>query len=377
MITKLILFISLTFVLCCCSDPKNSEKKNDFVAKTSQGDSYELKIEKLNSIISKNPNDIRALIERGNLSFDHYDFYSAFSDAALAFRLDSNRFDSRLIYAKALLNRPTSTENDKLVSKRHFLKLIDEQPKNTDAIVGLANTYALLQDFENAEILIEKALKIDAKYIDAHRLKGSIFKIRYFAIKDDAESKKFAEALFDSTVTTYSYITQIDPEYHVAYMHLGLLFQQRQDPLCLDHYLSAVQLQPENLDYKYALGYAYGEFGREREAMKIYEEMINQDDTYFEAYCQTGQILQFKYNELDSALYYYSKVLDKDKNHLDAYVNMGIAYQDKGDITNALKNYAMALAIKPEERNPMVNLNQFNEQQSMARERADQLKKKL
>ena len=67
----------------------------------------------------------------------------------------------------------------------------------------------------------------------------------------------------------------------------------------------------------------------------------------------------------------------KDKNHLDAYVNMGIAYQDKGDITNALKNYAMALAIKPEERNPMVSLNQFNEQQSMARERADQLKKKL
>ena len=54
---------------------------------------------------------------------------------------------------------------------------------------------------------------------------------------------------------------------------------------------------------------------------------------------------------------------------------MGIAYQDKGDITNALKNFALALAIKPEERNPMVSLNQFNEQQSMARERADQLKK--
>ena len=377
MITKLTLLFSLTFVLCCCSDQKDKDEQNDHTAKTNSSDSYELKIKKLNSIISKNHNDVGALIERGNIALDYYEFSDAFSDAARAFRLDSNRFESRLLYAKALLNRPTRTENDKLVSKRHFLKLIDEQPKNTDAIVGLANTYALLQDFENAEIFVDKALKMDSKYIDAHRLKGSIFKIRYYAVKDDDESKKFAEALFDSTVTTYSYITQIDPEYHVAYMHLGLLFQQRKDPLCLDHYLSAVQLQPDNLDYKYALGYAYGEFGRERDAMKIYDEMIKQDDSFFEAYCQTGQILQFKYKEIDSALYYYSKVVEKDKNHLDAYVNMGIAYQDKGDITNALKNYAMALAIKPEERNPMVSLNQFNEQQSLARKRADQLKNKL
>ena len=194
---------------------------------------------------------------------------------------------------------------------------------------------------------------------------------------DDADSKKFAEALFDSTINTYSYITQINPEYHVAYMHLGLLFDQRNDPLCLDHYLSAVQVQPENLDYKYALAYAYGEFGKEREAMRIYAEMIEQDDTFYEAYCQTGQILQFKYYELDSALYYYSQVVDKDEHHLDAYVNMGIAYQDKGDITNALKNYSQALAIKPEERGGLVTLNQFNEQQEMARSRAKELKKKL
>ena len=364
-------------MLCCCSNQQEKNEQNNFVVKTNPSDSYEIKIEKLNLIISKNPNDVGAIIERGNVYLDNYIFDSAFFDGARVFSLDSNRFESRLLYAKTLLNHPESTENDKLVSKRHFLELLDEQPKNTDAIVGLARSYAVIQDFENAEILIEKALKIDAKYIDAYRLKGSIFKIRYFAIKDDAASKKFAEALFDSTVTNYSYITQIDPEYHVAYMHLGLLFQQRQDPLCIDYYLSAVQLQPDNLDYKYALAYVYGDFGRERDAMKIYEEMIKQDDSFFEAYCQTGQILQFKYKELDSALYYYSKVVEKDKNHLDAYVNMGIAYQDKGDITNALKNYAMALAIKPEERNPMVTLNQFNEQQSLARKRADQLKNKL
>ena len=374
---KVVFFLMFFLLLYACSVEEEKNDNKTFIAKTGLADEYEISKQILDAAISKNADNITALIERGNLALDHYDFSNAFSDAARAFRLDSNNFESRLLYARSLINRPTSTEKDKIVAQGHFLKLVKENANNLDAIVGLANTYALLQDFENANIWIEKALKIDSKCIDAYRLKGSIFKIRYYAVMDDADSKKFAEALFDSTINTYSYITQINPEYHVAYMHLGLLFDQRNDPLCLDHYLSAVQVQPENLDYKYALAYAYGEFGKEREAMRIYAEMIEQDDTFYEAYCQTGQILQFKYYELDSALYYYSQVVDKDEHHLDAYVNMGIAYQDKGDITNALKNYSQALAIKPEESGGLVTLNQFNEQQEMARSRAKELKKKL
>lgn len=375
--SKIILFFLISLLLYTCSGEEEKNNNKTFIAKSSPTNEYELSKKRLDAIISKNADDINALVERGNLALDNYDFSNAFSDAARAFRLDSNKFDSRLLYARSLIDRPTSTENDKIVAQGHFLKLVKESPTNLDAIVGLANTYALLQDFENANNWIEKALNIDRKCIDAYRLKGSLFKIRYYAVMEDADSKKFAEALFDSTINTYSYITQIDPEYHVAYMHLGLLFNQRNDPLCLDHYLSAVQIQPENLDYKYALAYAYGEFGKEREAMRIYKEMIEQDDTFYEAYCQTGQILQFKYQELDSALYYYSQVVDKDEHHIDAYVNMGIAYQDKGDITNALKNYSKALAIKPEERGILVTLNKFEEIQEMAKSRARELKKKL
>ena len=70
-------------------------------------------------------------------------------------------------------------------------------------------------------------------------------------------------------------------------------------------------------------------------------------------------------------------MVKKDPSHLDAFVNMGIAYQDMGDVTNALKNYARALAIKPEERNPMTSIMQFEEHQQMARDRAEKLKKNL
>ena len=374
--TYKITFLLIFLLLFSCASDEEKERNNDYRVQSNKDD-YQRELNQLNQRIKKSPNDIESVIKRGNLELNHYEFANAFADAALAYRLDSNNFEARLLYGIAILNRPDRAENDKRIAQRHFAQLLIQRPEDLKAIVGYANTYALLQDFDNARVWINKALSIDPNHIDAFILKGSIYKVLYNALKEDPESQDLSKAYLDTAVSTYSYITQIDPEFHAAYMHLGLLFEQRRDSICLDHYLSAVQLQPENLQYKYALAYAHGEFGHEREAIRIYEEMIEQDENFYEAYCQTAQILQFKYQQLDSALYYYSKVVKKDPSHLDAFVNMGIAYQDMGDVTNALKNYARALAIKPEERNPMTSLMQFEEHQKMARDRAEQLKKNL
>lgn len=373
-IISLLLVLSIIYA---CDEKTQNDSKNKYIVNVNGVDQYGLELQKLNATISKNPDDVNALVKRGNLSLNHYEFSNAFADAARAFRLDSNNFEARLLYASSLLNSPSRKEMDKIIAQRHFEGLLEQKPKHLKAMIGLANTYALLQDFTNALKWIDEAFLVNPKFIDAHILKGSIYKVRHNALLGNPEFQKMADALLDSAIFTYSYITQIDPQHHVTYMHLGLLFQQKADSICLDHYLSAVQIQPENLEYKYALAFAYGEFGQEREAIRIYEEMIGKDENYFEAYCQMGQILQFKYQQLDSAITYYSKVIKKDPFHLDAFVNLGIAYQDKGDITNALKNYAKAISIEPEERNPLVSIEQFDAQQKMAREGAEELRKRL
>ncbi len=371
-----IIFILTFLSLFSCTSDENKEDHNDFLVQSNK-DGYQIELDQLNKRIKKYPNEIQSIIKRGNIELNNYKFDAAFADAALAYRLDSTNFEARLLYATAILNRPKRNENDKRIAQRHFAQLLKQRPKDLKAIIGYANTYALLQDFDNSRIWIDKALSIEPDHIEAFILKGSIYKTLHNALKDDPESQSLSKAYLDTAVSTYSHITQIDPEFHYAYMHLGLLFEQRKDSICLDHYLSAVQIQPENLQYKYALAYATAQFGHERKAMKIYEEMIQQDENFFEAYCQTAQILQFKYKELDSALFYYSKVVKKDPSHLDAFVNMGIAYEELGDITNALKNYSRALAIKPEERNPMTSIMVFEQQQKMARDLAEKLKKEL
>jgi tetratricopeptide (TPR) repeat protein len=374
---KLVQITILSILLFACGEDTEVIENKAFVTKSTKNNDIKEEVQKLNTILEKNPDNVDALVQRGNLELNNYDFLNAFADAARAYRLDSSRVDTRLLYASALINRPNSSEQDKRVAHEHFKNLLEQEPTNTKVMTGLANTYIFQQDIKNARFWLDRALEIDPEFIDAHILKGSIYKMLYSALQEDPESQRLANALLDSAIMTYSKITEIYPENHVMYVYLGVLLQQQNNPICIDHYLSAVQLQPDSIDYKYSLAYAYGLFDREREAMKVYREMIDQDSTYFEAYCQIGQILQFKYEEIDSALYYYSQAIDLDRYHLDAFVNTGIAYENKGDITRALQNYSKAIAIEPQFRKPTMTSAQFNEQQQMARENADKLRKKL
>jgi tetratricopeptide (TPR) repeat protein len=374
---KLVQITILSILLFACGEDAEVVDNESFVTKSTTKNDYKEELQKLNKILEKNPDNVERLVERGNLALVNYDLLIAFADAARAYRLDSGRVDTRLLYASALINRPKSSEQDKRVAHEHFKKLLEQEPTNTKVMTGLANTFIFQQDIENARYWIDRALEIDPEFIDAHFLKGSIYKMLYSALQEDPESQRLANAYLDTAIITFSHITEIYPENHVMYVYLGVLLQQQDNPICIDHYLSAVQLQPDSIDYKYSLAYAYGEFDKEREAMKLYKKMIEQDSSYYEAYCQMGQILQFKFQEIDSAINYYSQAIELDQYHLDAFVNTGIAYEDKGDITRALQNYSKAIAIEPQFRKPTMTSAQFNEQQQMARERADKLRKKL
>jgi tetratricopeptide (TPR) repeat protein len=51
--------------------------------------------------------------------------------------------------------------------------------------------------------------------------------------------------------------------------------------------------------------------------------------------------------DLDSALYFYEKTTDIQINHIESYHNMGLIFEDKKDITNALFSYSKVLKINP------------------------------
>tara|TARA_B100000524_G_scaffold237545_1_gene126615 strand:- start:1441 stop:2571 length:1131 start_codon:yes stop_codon:yes gene_type:complete len=375
---KNLLFVcSMISVLFACGDVEEAALKSTDTLVAVPNESYAESRIRLNQTLEASPNNVKSLLESASLALEHYDYALAYSDAAKAFRIDSTSNRARMMYALAIINQGNRTVSDISRAQRYLQIVVRNEAQNAKAMVGLANTYALQQDFDEARIWIDNALDQSPKFFDAHVLKGSMYKVLSAALNGEDGSQSLSRAYMDSAINTYSRVSQYYPDKPEIYIELGILFQQLNNERCVDHFYSAVQLEPKNIDYKYALAYAYGLFGQERLAMHVYEEMQELDSLYSEAYCQMGQIYQKKYGELDSALNMYREVVAIDPNHIDAYVNMGVIYAEKKAYTRALKSYSKALSILPEDRGPFMPLSTFVENQNLAREYADEIKDKL
>jgi tetratricopeptide (TPR) repeat protein len=287
---------------------------------------------KLDSVLKLYPDSIELLLKHGNEAIDNLHFDVAMADAARVYRLDSSRLDSRTLYAEALINKPNHTTEDILRAQNQFKFILKKDAKNPKVLVGLATTYSYFQDHDKAFKYINQALRINSKFRDAYLLKGSIYRNL---------------GNFERAVSSYETAVQQDPNFIVGYLWLGSLYEMKNNPICIEYYTTAYRLNPKNPDVLYSLAYAKQRFGKEKAAASLYRKMIRLDSKYYDAYFQIGYMKQFSDKDLDSALYYYEKVVEIEPKHVESYHNMGLIYEDRKDITNALLSYSKALKNNP------------------------------
>lgn len=285
--------------------------------------------------IEKYGDSVELLVVRGRQHLKTYDFKLAMSDAAKAFRLDSNKVVVKHFYADVLNNRPDRTSEDIYIAQRHYRDLLKADGKNTELLVSLASTFSMQQDFEKAFEHINKALKINPRYRQAYQLKGSIYR-----------------ALGQTELMKSSYETAVqqDPDFYEGYLMLGAIYQEEKSPLCIEYFTTAAKIKPNEQEAKYSLAYAKQHFGKEEDAAQMYRNMSRDTSNYYssQAYFQLGHIKQFRYGDIDSAKYFYSKAVKVQPRFYEAYHNLGICYDREGDKTNALRSFGKALKYNPD-----------------------------
>ncbi|MEN9743493.1 MAG: hypothetical protein RLZZ65_1298 [Bacteroidota bacterium] len=299
---------------------------------SSCGNSSGVKTPKLNldQLLDKYPDSVGLLIQKGNQLIDSLEFQRALEFGAKAYRLDSNSVDARVLYAECLINKPNRSADDVFRAFKMYQALVKKQPKNVPALIGLANILVLLNDHDKAFTFINKALRIDKTYRDAYILKGTIYKL---------------EGNVKLAISSYETAVQQDPNYYMTYLLLGSLYEYENDPICLEKYTTAYQLQPKNVEVIYALAFAKEKFGQEKSAQQYYRKMTKVDSTFADGYFHLGYLAQFSFNQPDSAMFYYKKAVKVNPEHLPSYHNMGLLYEDRNDLSNALFSYAKALKV--------------------------------
>lgn len=302
------------------------------------------RVSNLDSLIKLYPDSVDILIRHGNLLLERYDYDNALKEGAKAYRMEPNNIEARFLYAMALNNRATRTASDVQAAQDHFKAVLQKQPKNLKAMVALATTYTYQGDYELSFRYINQALRIDKRYRDAYVLKGTNY------LQLDNSLNNGDHKYRDLAKSSYQTAIDQDPEFFEAYIFLGSLYQQDNNPLCLEYFRSAVDLRPRNLDALYALAYGYQTMQKPAQAQEIYREMAHIDKSFVTSYFQQGYIKQFIQNpvEIDSAMYFYHVTLEKEPSFAEAWHNLGLCYVSLGDRSKALQCFSKALKYNPE-----------------------------
>lgn len=113
-------------------------------------------------------------------------------------------------------------------------------------------------------------------------------------------------------------------------------------------YASAHQVDPGNLDVIFQMGQADVVEGRTQDALAKFIDVLRKSNLkHVPALFEAGCIYQAN-GQYDQAILAFKKVLDRDKNHVQAIVHMGQLHQTKGMVPESLAYYLQAADIARE-----------------------------
>jgi len=157
------------------------------------------------------------------------------------------------------------------------------------------------------------------------------------------ENKNYDEALKHAKK-----LTEIDDEQSRSdgYERMGRIHSlQKNYPLAIEHYQSALQQNPENDTALLNLGIAYAEDKQYELAKKTFQQYIEQYPNVAEGYYNLGHVYDFE-NDYYRALHNYTEALKIRPDYASALNNIGaLIYKHEGDYKATIKHLEKAVAL--------------------------------
>jgi tetratricopeptide (TPR) repeat protein len=292
------------------------------------GDTVTPKINYYTGILASQPNNADAYWNRGKLEALNQSFAAALNDLTKAVLLDSTKSTYLCSLADADFRTGHTHE-----ARDAFATAIRIDPKNTDALLKLAELYLYVKRYPDALDLVDQAIKVNPYIAKEYFLKGMIF----------IENHDTTKAI--SSIQT---AVEQDPGYYDAYIQLGLLFANKGNAIALTYYDDATNLEPQNPESYYDKGMFYQFGGDDDDAIQAYQEAVQVDSVYKHAYYNLGVIYNEDKTDYNTSLGYFDKAIKCDTAYFMAYYGRGDCYQMLKQYNKAMADYAHAYRINPQ-----------------------------
>lgn len=221
--------------------------------------SYDRAIQDFDRVLVLVPDNVEALISRGD-AFTHLgDFGRGMADLDRAIALSPQNAYAHLVRGLAYARR-----GDAQAAMSDYDTTLKYDPRNVYALVNRAALYSLDRKPDLALKDLDQAILIDPTYARAFYNRGYV---------------RFMQKSYDKAIDDYSAAIALDPEMGLAYNNRGLTRAIVGHDLkqALDDSDRALKLMPTNLDVRDTRAFIYLKLGEPTEALKEYNDALDID----------------------------------------------------------------------------------------------------
>lgn len=320
LLAAIIIFIS-------CNDEKGTGNTTDPEPATAASPGAD--IDAYTERISANPGDASLYYQRGQLFLKAGNNKMAIQDLEQAVSMDSTKGAYYLPLADAYFFSKSVGK-----SRQTLERAIKNDPvNNTEATMKLAELYFYVQDYRKSIEFLDQVLMQDRHNPKAYFMKGMNFK-----------------EMGDTTRAISSFQTTVEqnPEYYAAYMQLGIIFNIKNDPLSVQYYNSALNLNPRSTEALYGRAMFFQENEEYNKAITDYTQILQLEPNNANAHFNLGYIHQVYLKIYDQAIKHYTDAIAVHPQYAEAYYNRGLTYETIGNISAAAADYRLAMQFRPE-----------------------------
>jgi tetratricopeptide (TPR) repeat protein len=319
MIKQISLIFLLMLAMASCQ-PKKEENAKSALPKDST-------LELLNARINGDPKNHALYAKRAELWLNKGKSQLAYDDIATAVRLDSMSYDYQFRFSEIsfLVGKSRQT-------KQALEKCLQLKPDDANARLKLAELYIYVKEYKKALALLKEVTDVDKLNAKAYFLKGLSFKL--------AGDTNLA-------ISNYQRSVELDQEYYHAYMQLGVLFGAKHNPVALDYYNNALNLNPQSTEAMYAKSLFYQDHGDIKSAIAGYNMLLQIDTANYFTYYNLGYISYNVDKDYRKATVMFSRALNFNPAYAEAYYMRGLSFEQLGEFAKSIRDYTEAIKIAP------------------------------
>lgn len=316
-ILNLLMILAMIQIISSCNGKKDKEST------LSENNA----LNELSALIREGEADPDIYFERAKLFYAETAYDEAIDDLKKAQKVDSIRPDLYHLLADIYLDYYKSFEALKTMEK-----VVSLHPSRIPSLLKLAEFQYILKQYNESINTINNVLAVDRLEPEAFFMLGMNFRAM-----EDIERAKNA---FQTAVEN-------DPELIDAWIMLGSIYEQEEDPRALVYFDNALLIAPESLEALHAKAFYLQNHDGIQEAIDIYKNINILDPQYADAYLNAG-LLYLELNSFELAFEQFNILVSNDITNPLGYFYRGYTHEQGGDLEKAKIDYEQALRLAPE-----------------------------